>query len=229
MVELGVNVTPHQAYKCKKLALEDETGNADFQYSFLWDYAQEIRRTNPGSTILIGTDNQHNGPVLFDRMYICLNACKVGFCRGCRPLIGVYGTHLKGPHGGILLTAVGVDPNNNIFPIAYEVVDAWYKVDTYKMVYENSILPINGKDEWEPTGITPPLPPKIGRQAGRPHIARRRESDEPVEKKRKRGKVRLNPNPHKLKRRQGLSKCNKCHKPGQPVRPKNLSIDVLII
>ncbi|KAL8465822.1 hypothetical protein ACS0TY_035074 [Phlomoides rotata] len=469
MVELGVNVTPHQAYKCKKLALEDETGNADFQYSLLWDYAQEIRRTNPGSTILIGTDNQPNGPVLFDRMYFCLNACKVGFCRGCRPLIGVDGTHLKGPHGGILLTAVGVDPNNNIFPIAYAVVgketrdtwewflgilkrdleiqkddnmtfisdkqkgliqafqnifpnaahrfcvrhlycnlrnagfrglafktalykasksttkneflrsmhelkelspmvsewlsdkpadnwskshfssnakcdmvmnnicesfnaaillarelpilsmlewimnylmermqknrdrafkgkkwkgllcpkiqkiidedakkvgnciplksddkhyqvrmidgtqfyvdleksscgcrmwdltgipcihairaiycqrlspedftDGWYKVDTYKMVYENPILPINGRDEWEPTGITLPLPPKIGRQTSRPRIARRRESDEPVEKKRKR-KVRPNLNPHKLKRRQILSKCSKCRKPG---------------
>ncbi|KAL8512142.1 hypothetical protein ACS0TY_018554 [Phlomoides rotata] len=130
MVELGVNVTPHQVYKCKKLALEDEAGNAYFQYSILWDYAQEIRRTNPGSTILIGMHTSSNGPVLFDRMYFCLNACKVGFCRGCRPLIGVDGTHLKGPHGGILFTTVGVDPNNNIFLIAYAVVgketgDTW--------------------------------------------------------------------------------------------------------
>ncbi|KAL8493277.1 hypothetical protein ACS0TY_024477 [Phlomoides rotata] len=94
-----------------------------------------------------------------------------------------------------------------------DFTDGWYKVDTYKMVYENPILPINGRGEWEPTGITPPLPPKIGRQAGRPRIARRRESDEPVEKKRKR-KVRPNLNPHKLKRRQILSKCSKCRKPG---------------
>lgn len=36
----------------------------------------------------------------------------------CRPIIRVDGCFLKGPHGGILLTAVGVDPNNNLFPIA---------------------------------------------------------------------------------------------------------------
>ncbi|KAL0411709.1 UNVERIFIED_CONTAM: hypothetical protein Slati_3760600 [Sesamum latifolium] len=40
---------------------------------------------------------------------------------GCRPLIGVDGCHLKGPHGGILLAAVGIDLNNNAFPIAYAV------------------------------------------------------------------------------------------------------------
>ncbi|KAL8471742.1 hypothetical protein ACS0TY_029108 [Phlomoides rotata] len=62
------------------MALEDQVGNADFQYSLLWDYTKEIRRTNPG------------------------------FCLGCRPLIDVDDTLLKGPHGGVLLSAVGVDP-----------------------------------------------------------------------------------------------------------------------
>ncbi|KAL2253510.1 UNVERIFIED_CONTAM: hypothetical protein Sindi_0145700 [Sesamum indicum] len=45
-------------------------------------------------------------------------------------IICVDGCHLKGPHKGILLTAVGVDPNNNLYPIAYAVVqrestDTW--------------------------------------------------------------------------------------------------------
>ncbi|KAL0360085.1 UNVERIFIED_CONTAM: hypothetical protein Sradi_3693000 [Sesamum radiatum] len=55
---------------------------------------------------------------------------KQGFLAGCRPILGVDGCHLKGPHGGILLTAVGVDPNNNLYPVAYAVVqreskDTW--------------------------------------------------------------------------------------------------------
>ncbi|KAL0394980.1 UNVERIFIED_CONTAM: hypothetical protein Slati_4464200 [Sesamum latifolium] len=45
-----------------------------------------------------------------------------GFLSGCRPFIGVDGCHLKGPYGGVLLMAVGVDPNNNQFPLAYAVV-----------------------------------------------------------------------------------------------------------
>ncbi|KAL0406346.1 UNVERIFIED_CONTAM: hypothetical protein Slati_3948500, partial [Sesamum latifolium] len=38
-------------------------------------------------------------------------------------IIGVDGCHLKRPNGGILLTAVGVDPNNNLYPISYAVVN----------------------------------------------------------------------------------------------------------
>ncbi|KAL0430654.1 UNVERIFIED_CONTAM: hypothetical protein Sradi_0691400 [Sesamum radiatum] len=40
---------------------------------------------------------------------------------GCRPVIGVDGCHLKGPYGGVLLTAVSIDPNN-LYPLAYAVV-----------------------------------------------------------------------------------------------------------
>ncbi|KAK4381581.1 hypothetical protein Sango_2953500 [Sesamum angolense] len=48
----------------------------------------------------------------------------------CRPIIGVDGCHLKGPHGGVLLTAVSIDPNNNLYPLAYAIVsgetrEAW--------------------------------------------------------------------------------------------------------
>ncbi|KAL0285096.1 UNVERIFIED_CONTAM: hypothetical protein Sangu_2795100 [Sesamum angustifolium] len=88
----------------------------------LWDYAEEIRVTNPGSTVIVGTNNE-NGENRFSRLYVCFGALKVGFKYGYRPIIGVDGCHLKGPHGGILLTACGVDPNNSLFPIAYAVVN----------------------------------------------------------------------------------------------------------
>lgn len=59
----------------------------------------------------------------FQRLYVCLAACKAGFVAGCRPIIGVDGAHLKGPYPGILLTAVGKDGNNNIYPVAWAVVE----------------------------------------------------------------------------------------------------------
>ncbi|XP_011072625.1 uncharacterized protein LOC105157827 [Sesamum indicum] len=48
---------------------------------------------------------------------------------GCRPVIGVDGCHLKGLYGGVLLTAISIDPNNNLY-LAYAVVsgetrEAW--------------------------------------------------------------------------------------------------------
>ena len=54
----------------------------------------------------------------FQRIY-CWVALKRGFIEGCRPLVDVDGCHLKGPHGGQLLTAVALEANNQIFPFAY--------------------------------------------------------------------------------------------------------------
>ena len=67
---------------------------------------------------------------VFERVYICLKACKDGFRNGCRRLIGLDGTFLKGYCKGILLVAVGIDAENAIFPIAYavcekETTDSW--------------------------------------------------------------------------------------------------------
>ncbi|KAL8555977.1 hypothetical protein ACS0TY_003696 [Phlomoides rotata] len=117
-----VKITRAQCYKARSKALLKIEGDSDAQYSKLWAYAEELRKTNPGSTIILGTEVD-NGVTRFNRMYICWEALKRGFIGGCRPILGVDGCWLKGKHGGNLLTAVGVDGNNNLFPIAYAVVD----------------------------------------------------------------------------------------------------------
>ena len=67
--------------------------------------------------------NEKQQPI-FQRIYICLHACKEGFKAGCRPLIGLDGCHVKGPYPGQILSAVGIDANNQMFPIAYAVVES---------------------------------------------------------------------------------------------------------
>ena len=71
-----------------------------------------------GSIVKIQTAND-----VFERMYVCLNACKRGFLAGCRPIIEIDGCHLKGTIRGHLLVTVGKDGNDNIFPIAYAIVE----------------------------------------------------------------------------------------------------------
>ena len=56
-------------------------------------------------------------------IYVCLGACKEGFKSRCRLLIGLDGCHLKGVYGGQLLCAVGIDPNDETWVIAYAVVE----------------------------------------------------------------------------------------------------------
>ncbi|KAL2933568.1 Sodium/potassium/calcium exchanger 1 [Bienertia sinuspersici] len=45
-----------------------------------------------------------------------------GFLAGCRGVVGVDGTFLKGNYGGVLLSAVALDGNNEMFPIAWGIV-----------------------------------------------------------------------------------------------------------
>ncbi|KAG8372441.1 hypothetical protein BUALT_Bualt12G0066500 [Buddleja alternifolia] len=71
----------------------------------------ELRRTNPGFTIILGTEDDTED-VRFSKFYACFKALKQGFLTGCRPIVGMDGCHLN----------VGVDPNNNLYPIAWAVV-----------------------------------------------------------------------------------------------------------
>ncbi|XP_034208301.1 uncharacterized protein LOC117621870 [Prunus dulcis] len=48
---------------------------------------------------------------------------KKGFIDALRPVIGLDTFHIKRQHPGQLLYAVGVDPNNGMYPIAYAVVE----------------------------------------------------------------------------------------------------------
>ena len=120
-----VQVSRSQSYRARELAMKMIEGTYKEQYGKLWGYIEELKRTNPGSTVIMklqeGTLEQ--GEPRFERLYVCLAALKACFKAGCRPFIGVDGCFLKGPHGGQLLAAVGVDANNCMFPLAYAVVE----------------------------------------------------------------------------------------------------------
>ncbi|CAN1785005.1 hypothetical protein LINPERHAP1_LOCUS16739 [Linum perenne] len=103
----------------KQAALRMIHGEEGKQWAKLWDYKVELERTNLGSTVKIDYDG-----LTFQRMYICLNALKRGFLEGCRRFIGVDGCFLKHVRGWQLLSAVGVDGNGGIYPIAWAVVEA---------------------------------------------------------------------------------------------------------
>ena len=64
---------------------------------------------------------------IFRRLYYCHVACKHGFVKGCRPIIGLGGCHLKGSFGGQLLAAVRKNGNENIFFITWAIVGAEMK------------------------------------------------------------------------------------------------------
>ena len=70
----------------------------------------------------------------FLRIFVSFTAQQLGFLEGCRPFMGFDGCCLKGPFGGVLLTAVALDANNSIFSLAFAVVECESK-DTWRWFF----------------------------------------------------------------------------------------------
>lgn len=122
--ELRVDISKTQLYKAKRKAGKLIYGTDVEQYGRLLDYCEELRRLNPGSTVVMDASvDDQTGQPKFNRLYIFLAVVKSGFLRGCRIIVRVDGCHLKGEYCGHLQTTVGVDPNNAMYPMAWCVVE----------------------------------------------------------------------------------------------------------
>ncbi|XP_058753082.1 uncharacterized protein LOC131626267 [Vicia villosa] len=117
----GVKLSHDQAYRAKIRAIDLIQGAGMDQFSHLRSYAQDLLKSNPGSNVVLQCSDSSEGTV-FERIYVCLEACIYGFGKFCRPFIGLDACFLKGDFGGQLVAAVGRDGNNQIFLIAYVVV-----------------------------------------------------------------------------------------------------------
>ncbi|GJS79509.1 heat stress transcription factor B-4-like protein [Tanacetum coccineum] len=99
----------------------------ELEYSMLRDYVVELQSTNPNTTVKIAVERNTDSSLptrVFQRIYVCLEALKLGF-RACkRDMLGLDGAFMKGPFPGQVLVAVGLDLNNGMYPLAYALVGA---------------------------------------------------------------------------------------------------------
>ncbi|XP_014506444.1 uncharacterized protein LOC106766211 [Vigna radiata var. radiata] len=123
------------------MATANIEGFFKLQYERLYDYAHELMRSNPGSTVKVKV-GRNGDNVIFNRIYVCFKACKDNFVC-CWPIIHLDGCFLKGKYGGELLTAVARDGNDQMCPLAYVVVEVENK-DTWTWFLELLIDNLGG-------------------------------------------------------------------------------------
>ncbi|CAI9263136.1 unnamed protein product [Lactuca saligna] len=123
LTKYSVKVSKGQCHRARVRAREMIEGKLEEHYAKIWDYANEILRSNPGSTCKVGVSVNPDGVNYFERFYVCFKALKDGWNTGCRRVIGLDGCFLKGQIKGEILTAIGRDANNHVYPIAWAVVN----------------------------------------------------------------------------------------------------------
>lgn len=127
----GVLMCQSTLYKVRGKALIDIHGGHDESYTLLPRYCEMIKETNPTSTAFCAWSEPHpEKPLAFSSIFIVFRGALDGLFAGYRSLTGVDGAHLKGNYGGVLLSEVTLDGNNELFPIAWGIVpgedqDSW--------------------------------------------------------------------------------------------------------
>ena len=87
---------------------------------------------SPHSVITLVNNPIQRGPEpVFQRMFVCFDGIKKGWIEGCRKVLCVDACFLKTFLGGQLLAAIGRDANDQMYPVAWAVVegennDSWH-------------------------------------------------------------------------------------------------------
>ncbi|XP_060962153.1 uncharacterized protein LOC133032284 [Cannabis sativa] len=107
-----------KAWRCREKAVMYKRGTPAESYRKLYGYFYMLEQKNPGTiTDIVSKDNR------FKYCFWSLDACRKGF-KFFRPVISIDGTFLKTKYGGTLLVAVAYDANNQLFPVAFAIVDS---------------------------------------------------------------------------------------------------------
>ncbi|XP_068466464.1 uncharacterized protein [Phaseolus vulgaris] len=125
---LGYLVTYKKTTVAKQKALAMEFGDWDESYNHLPRWLQVVQDSVPGTVVqyitrpyvVDGVQDESN--YILERVFWSFKPCIEGF-KYCKPIVQVDGQFLTGKYHDTLLTAIGQDGNQNIFPLAFAIVE----------------------------------------------------------------------------------------------------------
>ena len=118
--QFQVDISLDKAFRARQITLEMLKGRFVYQFERARDYCEELRVSNPGTKTKI---NLHTPRLQLKRMYVCLAAYRTRFIEKCRPIISLDACHLRGFLKGQLLATIGIDGNDGMYPIAFDVCE----------------------------------------------------------------------------------------------------------
>ncbi|KAI3933283.1 hypothetical protein MKW98_006642 [Papaver atlanticum] len=119
-IEHGIIITYKQGLTGCKRGIEAVRGSPGESYQHLVSYSYMLVKHNPGTKTVIETDTKGGFLYYFFALRVSLH----GFKTCCRPAFAVDSTHLSGERKGTLLSAIGYDVNEKMYPIAFSIVDS---------------------------------------------------------------------------------------------------------
>ncbi|GFZ11319.1 hypothetical protein Acr_22g0007170 [Actinidia rufa] len=120
----GFTVSYKKAWLGRTKAIAMVFGDWDSSYEKLPRFMRTLELRNPGTAVILETlDLGIMGVRALDRIFWAFRPCIEGF-KHCPPVIGIDGTFLYGRYTGVMLIAMAKIVTNNIFPLAFALVES---------------------------------------------------------------------------------------------------------
>ncbi|XP_026400586.1 uncharacterized protein LOC113296497 [Papaver somniferum] len=132
---LQTDIPKWVANNARKLVLAERNGTFESSYTKAPQLVTDATSLNPNSIGHFswskeGQDNR------FESVIVAYDAQIKGFLHGCRLVIGLDGAHLNGKLGGVMLSAVGIDGQNGVFPICVMICMSETEENWFMMLKE---------------------------------------------------------------------------------------------
>ena len=102
----GIKLSYWTAWAARIKVYKNIHGNYEEGYKFIPELCRVLQKKNPGSIAIYEISSLDYS---FMGLCVAFKASLDGFVNGCRPVIGLYGTFLKGKYGGVCLVAISLD------------------------------------------------------------------------------------------------------------------------
>lgn len=139
-----VIIKRHFAYMVKYHAHRMLHGSMKDHYNKVGSYLGALISSSPESVFKLEIDKKKEiFPPIFQRFFVSLDGLRHGWIEGCRRILCIDGCFIKTFLGGMLLSAVGRDGNEQMYPVARAIVEGennesweWFLIELKKALHE---------------------------------------------------------------------------------------------